>query len=83
MSDYRAYREALLRRALDLADETEMDSELLAPGYPDSATACDARYGYAQSVLEGRALDGDGDPDTACGRGPCALGYGHAGECRC
>ena len=28
-----------------------------------------------------RALD-DGDPTTPCGRGPCALGAGHAGNCR-
>ena len=30
-----------------------------------------------------RALDRhDGDPTTPCGRGPCALGDGHAGDCR-
>lgn len=28
-----------------------------------------------------RALD-DGDPTTPCGRGPCALGDGHTGDCR-
>lgn len=29
------------------------------------------------------ALDSDGDPGQSCGRGPCALGYGHPGACRC
>ena len=28
-----------------------------------------------------RALN-DGDPSTPCGRGPCALGDGHTGNCR-
>lgn len=30
-----------------------------------------------------RVLDSDGDPGQSCGRGPCALGYGHPGACRC
>lgn len=25
----------------------------------------------------------DGDPHTPCGRGPCALGNDHRGDCRC
>lgn len=40
------------------------------------------REALAYALAETGLLS-DGDPHTDCGRGPCALGHGHHGACRC
>ena len=63
--------EAALQRVRDVLDGSTLG--YMASGVP---------LGLVVKVPDVRRALNDGDPTTPCGRGPCALGDGHTGNCR-
>lgn len=75
---------------LDALDTAEARADRAEAALQRVREACDGLEHYGamgerHTARAARLIRGalnDGDPSTPCGRGPCALGDGHTGNCR-